>query len=90
LRLSLKLGFLLVPVYAVEMLRWGDPENHHYLIGVYSDFQKALAAGIEEERYRGGCGKYEPRISECEVDGDLRTICASIDVARKLLKTDEE
>ena len=77
-------------VYVVEMLRWGDPENHHYLIGVFSNLQKALEAGIENEQYRGGCGKYQPRISECAIDDDLKVICSSIDQARKLLQTTKD
>ncbi len=41
-------------LYVVEMLRWGDRENHSYVLGVYDTKTKAENAGKFEENYRGG------------------------------------
>lgn len=53
-------------LYTVEMLRWGDEESHHYIIGVYDNLVKAQDAGQTEKMYRG-C-KYEYRIVECNLN----------------------
>ncbi len=53
-------------LYVVEMLRWGNRENHSYVIGVYTDHDKAKEAGEVEESWRGG--KYEYVITEHELD----------------------
>lgn len=53
-------------LYIVKMNRWGDPENHSYVIGVFSTKELAEQSGQDEEQYRGG--KYEAWIKECELD----------------------
>lgn len=53
-------------LYIVTMRRWGDDESHNYVLGAFSDQEKALEAGDIERTYRG-C-KYEPKITECEID----------------------
>jgi hypothetical protein len=55
-------------IFIVTMLRYGQKEGHHYLIGTYTDMAKAYIEGLEHKRYRGG--KYEPLIQEAIVDGD--------------------
>jgi hypothetical protein len=32
-------------IYITEMLRWGDDESHHYIIGAYSTNEEASYAG---------------------------------------------
>lgn len=53
-------------VYTVEALRWGNREKHSYLIGVFSDVNRARAAAAEEESARAG--KYECVILEYVLD----------------------
>lgn len=53
-------------LYIVEMLRWGDDESHHYIIGVYDSLVQAEHSGLLEKQWRGG--KYEYRIVEAELN----------------------
>lgn len=53
-------------LYIVMMNRWGDPENHSYILGVYSSKKLAKKAGLKESLRRGG--KYEPSIRAVELD----------------------
>lgn len=53
-------------LYVVEMLRWGDRENHSYVIGVFTDKEQAEIAGKAMVMYRGG--KYEYCITECTLN----------------------
>lgn len=70
-------------VYVVEALRWGDRENHSYVVGVYSNRETAEAAVESETDWRGG--KYEcvvtalelnkvrnEEVSDEYVDGDVK------------------
>jgi len=56
-------------VFVVIMQRWGSSEDHHYIIGVFKKFKEAQKAGVKEREYRGG--KYDPSISEIEIDGTI-------------------
>jgi len=48
-------------IYVVTMYRWGDNENHSYVVGAFvDDLDKAVQLGHEVMEYRGG--KYEPEI----------------------------
>jgi hypothetical protein len=53
-------------IYVVEMLRWGDTESHHYIVGAFTTRDKAEDAGTSEEYWRGG--KYEHRVVEVGLD----------------------
>lgn len=53
-------------VYITEMLRWGDDESHHYIVGVYTTQKYAILSGDSEKSWRGG--KYEYRIVELTID----------------------
>lgn len=57
-------------LYITEMLRWGDTESHHYVVGVYSSREAAEFAGEVEQSWRGGI-KYEYRIVVMELDVDV-------------------
>lgn len=50
--------------YIATMYRYGDDENHSYVIGVFDDKQMAKTAGDKEELWRGG--KYECKIIAIE------------------------
>lgn len=47
-------------VYITEMLRFGETESHHYIVGVFATEELAEKAGIIEKAWRGN--KYEYRI----------------------------
>ena len=55
-------------VYITQMLRWGDLESHHYVVGVFSSMRLAEHAGEIEKAWRGG--KYEFQVLGCVVDPD--------------------
>jgi len=46
--------------FVVTAYRWGDKENHSYVVGVFDDVNDANFAAEKERDHRGG--KYE-----CEV-----------------------
>jgi hypothetical protein len=53
-------------IYITEMLRWGDDESHHYILGVYSTREGAQFAGEVEKSWRGG--KYDYRVVPKQLD----------------------
>lgn len=56
-------------VWVCQMLRWGERENHHYIVGVYSTERAARYAGEVEKSYRGG--KYEFEVEEHVLDAPI-------------------
>ena len=50
-------------VFVVEALRWGDREDHTYVVGVFDNIHDACEACVVEEMWRGG--KYECFINDC-------------------------
>ena len=50
-------------LFVVEALRWGDREDHTYVVGVFDNLQDACEACIVEEMWREG--KYECFINDC-------------------------
>jgi hypothetical protein len=52
--------------FVVEALRWGDRENHSYVIGVFTTREQAELAGEVEVSWRAN--KYEYHISEFMLD----------------------
>ena len=48
--------------YVVEALRWGDRNNHSYVVGVYNNINDAVEACVVEEMWRGG--KYDCVIND--------------------------
>lgn len=48
-------------VYITQMLRFGDTESHHYIVGVFTTESKAIYVGEVEKAWRGGT-KYEYRV----------------------------
>lgn len=53
-------------VYIVEALRYGDREQHSYVLGVWTTLEAAKAAAQEETEYRGG--KYICQVHQCTLD----------------------
>ena len=53
-------------IYVVEMLRWGDDETHHYVLGAYTTLAKAKLSGNAEKSWRAG--KYDYRIVYVNLD----------------------
>ena len=49
-------------LFIVEALRFGNRENHSYVVGVFDSFDKANLAALTEECWRGG--KYVCEINE--------------------------
>ncbi len=58
-------------IYIVDMLRFGNVEGHHYVLGAYSTRDGAKFAAESEERYRAG--KYQYSIIELNVDPPVET-----------------
>jgi len=52
------------------MLRWGDNNNHSYMVAVCSSKELAVIEGKKEEEQRGG--KYEYEIKEFELLEDKK------------------
>jgi len=50
-------------VYTVHAYRWGEQDNHSYIVGVYPKKHAALKAAEAEEAYRGG-NKYACEVLE--------------------------
>ena len=50
-------------LFVVEALRWGDREDHTYVVGVFDNLQDACEACVVEEMWRDG--KYECFINDC-------------------------
>lgn len=48
-------------VYITQMLRFGDTESHHYIVGVFATEELANRAGLIEKAWRGGT-RYEYRV----------------------------
>lgn len=52
--------------YVVTMYRYANKEAHSYLLGVFTDKDKAIEAGESHAIYRGG--KYESEILEIDLN----------------------
>lgn len=53
-------------IFIVKLLRWGDRENHSYLVGSYSTYEKALE--MAERAMLARSGKYDAEIYEDIMD----------------------
>ena len=40
-------------IYVVQAYRWGNRENHSYVVGVYDTKEQAIIAADKEEESRG-------------------------------------
>ena len=76
-------------LFVVEALRWGDREDHTYVVGVFDNLQDACEACIVEEMWRDG--KYECFINDCnemniEIQEQKKTLFDEWDVEEFNLK----
>jgi len=55
--------------YIVEALRWGEREDHSYVLGLYSELARAKTAAEEHAEYRGG--KYQCLVHQCRMDENV-------------------
>lgn len=54
-------------VYVVTAYRFGDRENHSYVVGVFSTHALAMEASEIEQTWRGG-NKYFCEVDEITID----------------------
>jgi hypothetical protein len=69
-------------LYIVTMYRWGNRENHSYVIGAFTKKQKALDEGEREAQYRGG--KYDPEVLEVDPNQSMAGGCISFKTVKEL------
>jgi hypothetical protein len=50
--------------YIVIMYRYGDNDSYSYILGLFTNFEKAILEAEKDKQYRGN--KYEPTIYEIE------------------------
>lgn len=54
-------------LYIVEALRWGNTEDHTYVVGIWDTFDAAKKAADEHAEYRGGkyvCQVWQAKLNE--------------------------
>jgi hypothetical protein len=56
-------------IYIVEAFRWGDKENHSYVIGCWDNIELAKKAAIEHAEYRGG--KYQCIVNQSKLNEEM-------------------
>lgn len=60
---------IVTTTYVATMYRWGNDENHSYVLGVFSSLENAKKAMKKEANQRGG--KYEGGIVGFELDNTI-------------------
>lgn len=63
-------------MYIVIANRYGDPEKHSYVVGIYESIDDAASVAVAIEHWRGG--KYECEIKQFSVN---RISCEKVDKA---------
>lgn len=58
-------------IYVVTMYRWGNRENHSYLLCICDAENKAVKRAKKEEHYRGG--KYKAEIIKLQINADMES-----------------
>lgn len=53
-------------IFVTIMHRWGDPDNHTYVLGVFTSEEEAERYGQMEHQYRGN--KYDPVVKAFTVN----------------------
>ena len=56
-------------IYITVMYRWGNDDNHSYIVYVGFSKNKAIDAEAIQRDYRGG--KYKGRVYECEPESNM-------------------
>lgn len=60
-------------VYIVTMYRWGNRNNHSYVLGAYNNKDRAITYGVTEEGWRGGKYKCEVIKTVLNIDNQEET-----------------
>jgi hypothetical protein len=53
-------------IYTITAYRWGETDNHSYVVGVFSTLEKATICADAHTEYRGG--KYACVVDELRLD----------------------
>ena len=56
-------------IYIVESLRWGERENHSYIVGCWDNLDAAKKVADEHSHYRGG--KYQCIVQQCNLNNQM-------------------
>jgi hypothetical protein len=57
-------------IYIVTAYRWGDREEHSYVVGVFDNEETAIKQAKLETEFRGG--KYECEVRSMELNESLK------------------
>ena len=57
-------------IYVVTAYRWGDREEHSYVVGVFDNEENAIKQAKLETEWRGG--KYECEVRSMELNDPLK------------------
>lgn len=57
-------------LYIVQMLRFGNEDDHIYIEGIYDNYKKAQFNAFIEKMYRGG-NKYYPKIIKAKLNTNI-------------------
>lgn len=57
-------------VFIVTAYRWGNKENHSYVVGAFGDKESAINQAIIEKEFRGG--KYDCEVISMNLNGPLK------------------
>ena len=58
-------------IYIVEAWRWGDREDHSYILGCWDNLEAAKRAADEHSHYRGG--KYQCVVQQCKLNEEMNS-----------------
>ena len=56
-------------MFVVQAYRYGNKENHSYIVGIFDSVERAVKASEAETDYRGG--KYDCEVYECKINSTL-------------------
>jgi len=56
-------------IYIVEAWRWGDKEEHGYVLGCWDNFEAAKQAALNHAEYRGG--KYQCVVQNSKLNEEM-------------------
>lgn len=56
-------------IYIVESWRWGDKEDHSYVLGCWDNLESAKKAADNHARYRGG--KYQCVVQQSTLNEEM-------------------
>ena len=75
-------------LYTVLSHRWGDEEDHTYLVGSFRTLEKAIAVAKSHREYRGG--KYETVVYKDRFNGDPEKVFSYETYLNEIIKLNRE